>query len=785
MPIVTDGLAILPSIVRTVQIRSAENILDLVETDQTDPAGRWRWRANGNKVYFEKATAADWASYDSALLMGSLGATCFVVASDAKAEVKNFAQLLQHLGYPTWVCDGDNDQEEIQAAIDAIDSIGRGMLQLHGSFTLSSRIRLGDNLVLRGPAVIKGAGDASTRVLVTNKDWTGGNSNIQVLDLEIDGNFSDGTKTGDALLQFVRVSNFVWEDIIVHHGYAHNAEVKKCTDGKINRLITYSSQADDGLSITDGDGDSITRRIWVSSSYGYANADSQFEVDDGPQYVYFHGVVASTGGGDNRGILIHTHENEYAPKHISFVDCWGYDLGIFYRISTSPGALSSPSDIYIIGGGAKATTEAFSFLYATEETDNFFIRGVTLPGGGGLPTSAIIFTGGHGENIVIDVDAYNYPHYVISMDGKDSANRYERIQIRIHSDGAKHGGVWLKNVRDVTITGMIRNSNATLQANRAAIYFDDNVDNVIVSGMNLRNNYNGIYISNTTTSVKVTNCDLRDNDGYPVYDAGGSGIELTCNLGYVAEYEIRDALANILEILGDVRGIWPFYEVSGTTISDYSRRNHDMTPSEDVSNWDTPPYFKNKATVYTFNGSDEYLSTPDHDDFSFGDGSSDNPFSLVAVVKIANATAGNSLISKYNAYTANREYHLFIETNGYLSLQLWDESDDTYIGRYEASVFPQDQWVVIVATYDGSSSAAGIKIYRDGVRVDDTDYVSGTYVAMENLAAEVAIGYYTFGTGVKRWLLNGEATWFAITGKELSADEVWSLTQRLKAVIGE
>jgi len=92
---------------------------------------------------------------------------------------------------------------------------------------------------------------------------------------------------------------------------------------------------------------------------------------------------------------------------------------------------------------------------------------------------------------------------------------------------------------------------------------------------------------------------------------------------------------------------------------------------------------------------------------------------------------------------------------------------------------------VIVATYDGSSSAAGIKIYRDGVRVDDTDYVSGTYVAMENLAAEVAIGYYTFGTGVKRWLLNGEATWFAITGKELSADEVWSLTQRLKAVIGE
>jgi len=116
MPIVTDGLAILPSIVRTVQIRSAENILDLVETDQVDPAGRWRFRANGNKVYFEKATAASWGNYDSALLMGSLGATCFVVASNAKDEVRNFAKLLEHLGYPVWTCTGSNDGAVILAA---------------------------------------------------------------------------------------------------------------------------------------------------------------------------------------------------------------------------------------------------------------------------------------------------------------------------------------------------------------------------------------------------------------------------------------------------------------------------------------------------------------------------------------------------------------------------------------------------------------------------------------------------------------------------------------------
>jgi len=62
MPIVTDGMAILPSIVRTIEIRTAENILDFVETDQVDPVGRWRFRLDGDKVYLERATAASWGS---------------------------------------------------------------------------------------------------------------------------------------------------------------------------------------------------------------------------------------------------------------------------------------------------------------------------------------------------------------------------------------------------------------------------------------------------------------------------------------------------------------------------------------------------------------------------------------------------------------------------------------------------------------------------------------------------------------------------------------------------
>jgi len=48
--------------------------------------------------------------------------------------------------------------------------------------------------------------------------------------------------------------------------------------------------------------------------------------------------------------------------------------------------------------------------------------------------------------------------------------------------------------------------------------------------------------------------------------------------------------------------------------------------------------------------------------------------------------------------------------------------------------------VSVVATYDGSGSASGIKIYVNGSRVDNADSNSGSYVAMENTSEPITIG---------------------------------------------
>jgi hypothetical protein len=67
--------------------------------------------------------------------LGALGYSAWVVASNAPTATVTFATTLQDAGYPVWVCDGTNDNVEIQAAISGFyPSIHLSS----GNFTLSA-----------------------------------------------------------------------------------------------------------------------------------------------------------------------------------------------------------------------------------------------------------------------------------------------------------------------------------------------------------------------------------------------------------------------------------------------------------------------------------------------------------------------------------------------------------------------------------------------------------------------------------------------------------------------
>ena len=94
------------------------------------------------------------------------------------------------------------------------------------------------------------------------------------------------------------------------------------------------------------------------------------------------------------------------------------------------------------------------------------------------------------------------------------------------------------------------------------------------------------------------------------------------------------------------------------------------------------------------------------------------------------------------------------------------------IGRQYSTALTsfQGTWIHLVATYDGSGSSTGLKIYLNGNRVDDTDDNSGSYIAMEPTRAPLEIGRHEFNNVTT--YANGLMDEIAIFNIELSSPNV-------------
>jgi len=148
---------------------------------------------------------------------------------------------------------------------------------------------------------------------------------------------------------------------------------------------------------------------------------------------------------------------------------------------------------------------------------------------------------------------------------------------------------------------------------------------------------------------------------------------------------------------------------------------------------------KDKVSKYSldFDGL-SYVDCGDTDEFSFGNGTTDSRFSLSAWIYMNDAT-DFAIMSKYDT---NVEYQFFVTSADRILFRLF--SGGTTLNRIGRQTDPvtsfENQWIHVAATYDGSSTLAGIKIYLNGNRVDTTDSSLNTYVAMSNTNASFEIG---------------------------------------------
>lgn len=164
-------------------------------------------------------------------------------------------------------------------------------------------------------------------------------------------------------------------------------------------------------------------------------------------------------------------------------------------------------------------------------------------------------------------------------------------------------------------------------------------------------------------------------------------------------------------------------------------------------------------------------------DFRFGQSDhTDRAFSFSVWLNAESLpTTGRSIIAKGTTISGGHEYQSQVWTDGNLSFAVFDYSSTAkYLSVQLANPFTVGSWIHYVMTYDGSSTAAGIKFYINGVNQTLLDWSSGGYTGMPyNGTSALQFGRPPWTTGTYGW--DGLMDQFAIWAKELSSEQVSTL----------
>lgn len=248
-------------------------------------------------------------------------------------------------------------------------------------------------------------------------------------------------------------------------------------------------------------------------------------------------------------------------------------------------------------------------------------------------------------------------------------------------------------------------------------------------------------------------------------------------------------LNEILTTLGTTKAsLWPFWEQTGTLVTGISVG--DLIPSETAAAAEaleddfSPVMLPCGLFSYHFHPTgDHHLAGIDHNNYSFGNGTVDDAFSVGAWIR-PNAIVTNVVMGKYDSAGNLEEWRFFIDSSGKLSLELHDASASATEIAVSTAALTIGQWVFVAASYDGGETAPVVNLYVDGTLANDGSTAeSGSYVAMENTAAPLTIGCSgVTATPVAEF--HGRIALPFITGKALSAAEISSIYSATAPMVG-
>lgn len=181
---------------------------------------------------------------------------------------------------------------------------------------------------------------------------------------------------------------------------------------------------------------------------------------------------------------------------------------------------------------------------------------------------------------------------------------------------------------------------------------------------------------------------------------------------------------------------------------------------------DTPP-FTNEYSL-SFDGTNDYVDCGGASDFSFTDGlGNDSVFSISAWVKL-DSTNRMRLISK-DTSTSSREY--LFGTNNSNKFNMLIGTGSVNLDIQNNTALNSSDWFHVAATYDGSKSASGLKVYVNADASSLSDNSLGTYAGMPLTGGSLEIGRFANGHS----FFNGLVDEVAIFNSELSASDITAI----------
>lgn len=174
-------------------------------------------------------------------------------------------------------------------------------------------------------------------------------------------------------------------------------------------------------------------------------------------------------------------------------------------------------------------------------------------------------------------------------------------------------------------------------------------------------------------------------------------------------------------------------EGSGFKAFDASGRRHTGTLAPGA--WRATGKF---GRTINLDGTFGYVEIADHPDFT----PTLTPLSISAWIYMRDASSFP--IASKNDSVDNHEWVFYVDEADKPAFYVYDNTAGGYRGRFYDTAITgyEDTWVHLAATYDGGRLSAGIKLYLNSLRVDDTNDESGLFLICRNTAAPVYMGKY-------------------------------------------